>query len=375
MEKERFFETRKELTLAFFQCWQLHQRMMQASAEEEWEENDPATDYTASVTPVEHASVDAKLASGQNRLGPLYPNDGMWKFDANLAPGQIRLLSQPERLTYVALLRRWEEDSFVVMPFSHFSEPATDEELKLEFDRGMHVRVLQAWNVRTLQDETLRESWLVDMLTPTEAEQAWQLWTASIVGKELPDEILQRTGLPIYRDNDPRLDYKREELDNFAQIDAEDLAQAEKPTWIPLPQPKPLPTGKTRIGAAACRTAGFFQVSAFGGIVGKSVRLAAGDEQPNPQYEFVTELDGKPLTIAVEYSQHDKKLSFRVYDETGNSCDMLDGYQVWDKHSGHSLGELRKGRLKVAYQWSTDSAVAFVSPDGESLAGEIKSRK
>lgn len=40
-------------------------------------------------------------------------------FDTNLQEGQIRLLSQLERITYVVLLRRWEEDSFVVMTFSH----------------------------------------------------------------------------------------------------------------------------------------------------------------------------------------------------------------------------------------------------------------
>ena len=60
----------------------------------------------------------------------LYPKN---PYDTNLQEGQIRLLSQPERITYVVLLQRAENDSFVVMAFSHYDFPASDEEFKTEF--------------------------------------------------------------------------------------------------------------------------------------------------------------------------------------------------------------------------------------------------
>ncbi len=76
-------------------------------------------------------------------------------FNTDLDCGQIRLLRDVERITYVVLLRRWERDSFVAMTFSHYDFPATDEEFKPDFDGGIYLNTLQAWNTRTLQDETL----------------------------------------------------------------------------------------------------------------------------------------------------------------------------------------------------------------------------
>lgn len=323
MKQEKYFEERKASSMRFMHFWQLHQKLLASETKEEGNEQSGHMDFRTVVKPTGHAP-----------------------FDTELGERQIRLLSQTNLITYIALLRRWETDSFVVMPFSHFNEPATDEELKLECDRGRNVRVLQAWNTRTLQDETLKKSWLVDTLTEEEAQEAWKLWCSSITGKEISGEIIMRTGLPIYRNDDPRLEYKRAELDNFASVDAEDLAVAENTTWdfsyFQLPIPK------------------------------RQYTLAAGESQPNLHCEYVTEQFEHPVTVFIEYSRHDQELSLKVYDADGNASNLLDGYLVLERQEEKPLGEIRKGILKVASQLSDGCAICIVSPDGDELSGEIR---
>lgn len=137
-------------------------------------------------------------------------------FNTDLAAGQIRLLGcDTSRMTYVVLLRRWEDDSFVVMPFSAFKYPATDEEFKPSYDGGVFQHVLQAWNTRTVADDMLKRSWLVGELPQQDIDDAWRMWEHTLGGKALDAGLLSRTGLPIYRDHDPRLRYKQDELDNM----------------------------------------------------------------------------------------------------------------------------------------------------------------
>ena len=78
-------------------------------------------------------------------------------FHPFLGEGQIRLLSQPDELVYVLLMKKWDERSYLVVPFSSYSYPATDLELKVGQKFGGYLEVLQLWNVRTLQNETLRK--------------------------------------------------------------------------------------------------------------------------------------------------------------------------------------------------------------------------
>lgn len=168
---------------------------------------------------------------------PLQPQNA---YDTNLQCGQIRLLSQLDRITYVVLLRRWEGDSFVVMTFSHYDFPATDEEFKPEFDGGMYLNVLQAWNTRTLQDETLKKSWLIGTIPASDCSDAWDFWNHLMTGIALPPELEGRTGLPITSPDDPRIRYIKEELSVFDQLDNAELSmQSNANMWlnrIELPQ-------------------------------------------------------------------------------------------------------------------------------------------
>ena len=184
-------EERKDLTRRFMQSYLLDCRMREASATVE----DTGTlETTVSPTPSD-------------------------PFDEELAQGQIRVLSQLDAIVYVVLLRRWTASSFLVMPFSKYSFPATDEEYLTRQDGGMCLRVLQGWNTRTLQDETLRQSWVAGELNQDDLSAAMALWNYVLGDAELTEDQLARTGVPIYRADDPRLSYKRESLELFRKLE------------------------------------------------------------------------------------------------------------------------------------------------------------
>ena len=309
---EKNTEQRKKHVDDFIKAYLLHKKLEEVSG------CDEEDDFTTTVSPVE-----------------------MNSFDEELEEGQIRLLANTERLTYVALLKRWSVSSFVVMPFSRFNEPATDEEFKTELDGGRYLRVLQAWNTRTLQDDTLKKSWLVGNLPQSDLDDAWSLWEATLSDKPLSDSLLQRTGLPIYRKIDPRVQYKREELANFERIDAEDLVAATEKT---------LPTLYLWNHTAAAA-------------------LAAAEEKENLQFTFRSV--NPAAVVFIEYSQHDRKLSFDVYDTVGETSLVLDGCSIIDTADDSSLGVIRNGHLETAYDDSSLCAICFIGLDGQPIEGEI----
>lgn len=145
-----------------------------------------------------------------------------------LAAGQIRLLSQPDSLCHVLLLRQWDSASYLIVPFSRFPLPATDEELLLNDGRTDYLAVLQLWNARSIHALFLRRSWLVDTLTDSELATARQALAFVQTGQCLPEEILSQMALPIQSADDPRLDYKAAALDRFAALDNADFAWVEQ---------------------------------------------------------------------------------------------------------------------------------------------------
>lgn len=225
--------------------------------------------------------------------------------------GQVRLLSQTEELTYVLLLRRWSEDSFLVVPFSAYSEPATDMELKLKTQGGLGLRVLQVWNARSLQIATLQNTWLVAKLPQEDIEDAKAMWRYSIGGESPSEDVLSRTGWPIRRRDDPRIKYQDEVAANFAKLDAADLeiASAE--------------------AQATDVDHGVMEV-AFGGTVAETERhalAAAGVTLPEVATLAVEGLEGEILL------KNDKKLGrlvLRAYGRDGETNASVNGWSVLD---------------------------------------------
>ena len=314
---EKHFDKRKEHVADFIGSYLMHKQM------EEVPGFDEEADLSTTIEPIDKNPYDEELEAGQ-----------------------IRLLPHTDRITYVALLKRWTSDSFLVMPFSRYSSPATDEELKTTFDGGLYLRVLQAWNTRTLQDETLQKSWCIGTLPQNDLDDAWTMWEATISDIALSDDILQRTGLPIYRKQDPRLEYKREELDNFAQIDAEDLALLETAPVILAPA---FILWKVRDERTAA--------------------LAAANEKQN--LGFTLELAAPKVSVFIEYSQHEKRLFFDVYDADGPST-ALDGCIIQNAADDTQIGVIHSDHADIPFD-SASCAIRILDKNGQPLDGTLKS--
>lgn len=225
--------------------------------------------------------------------------------------GQVRLLSQTEELTYVLLLRRWSEDSFLVIPFSAYSEPATDMELKLRTQGGLGLRVLQVWNARSLQIATLQNTWLVANLPQEDIEDAKAMWRYSIGGESPSEDVLSRTGLPIRRRDDPRIGYQDEVAANFAKLDAADLETA---------------SAESQVSDA---NKGIMEFT-FGGFSSEEephALAAAGVALPEMATLEVEGLEGK---ILLKNDKRFGRLVLRAYDQNGESNASVNGWSVLD---------------------------------------------
>lgn len=279
-------------------------------------------------------------------------------FDSMLAPGQIRILANTEKITYVALLKRWEDDSFVVAPFSHYANPATHTELKTNYDGGMFLQVLQIWNVRTLLDATLRESWIVDRLPGNDIQDAWQLWEYSLGGKAPSDDILKRTALPIYKTSDPRLDYIKEELENFAKLDYLDNQRMAYNFSASLWE------GNSYTMSSSEEESN--PINDYK-VINRSFAMAAGEEESNPSCKFG--IKDYKVIIRLRYSSPSKLLTLVVRDLNDELSTQIDGWKLIDTQ-GEILGEITGGKVSISYTQNQSGSFALLNKNGESVSLE-----
>lgn len=158
-------------------------------------------------------------------------------FDSGIESGQIRLLAQTDELCHVLVLFEFGGDGthiWVVVPFSPFSSPATDEEFFLGGGRTEYLDVLQYWNARSYCSEVLGQSWVVDTLREEELETAYNVWRWVVLGDTLPPDLRVRFGTPITDLGDPRLEYKLESNTRFGTVDELDIASYHTGTASPV---------------------------------------------------------------------------------------------------------------------------------------------
>lgn len=276
--------------------------------------------------------------------------------DPDLRAGQIRLLSQLERITYVVLLRRWEEDSFVVMTFSHYDFPANDEEFKPEFDGGMYLNTLQAWNTRTLQDETLKKSWLIGVLPDSDCSDAWDFWEHILTGRDLRPELLKKTGTPITSGNDPRIEYIQEELALFDELDEFELAGEVDSATLPSVQ-------EARQGQAEQQ---WFNRMIFPELWEQPEEmLAAGAEKSDLTVECTPY--GCREFVTIVYSPREKVLRVNIYlpDQSESSS----AFDAWELISEDRtvLGTIHDGFCQVRDLEAFDGKCALQNPTDGSV--------
>jgi len=271
-------------------------------------------------------------------------------FHPFLEDGQIRLLSQPDALVYVLLLRRWSDNSYLVIPFSAYSDPATDLEYKVGMDLGGCLEVLQVWNARTLQDATLRQSWLTGYLDAEDCLAALSLWS-HMIGGELPKaSVIARTGLPVSLPNDVRLRYQEEILAEFAKLDTEDFQAAGK-TLVrrdgesrrrPVPgRPLPLPDSRN-------------------GLVDRFVMAAADADRAITVMRTLSGFDGK---LRIRYVPAEGVVNIRIYDASGNPSEALDGWAVLGPRT-EVLGYVTGSSFEVRVKEDFDGTLLLLDLDG-----------
>ncbi|MBQ8753669.1 MAG: hypothetical protein IJZ19_01420 [Lentisphaeria bacterium] len=145
-------------------------------------------------------------------------------FNLNIQTGQIRLLSQTDKLTYAVVLP-WSWSHSLIVPFSHCANPATDGELYSDGEeRGLFQQVFQVWNARTINRAILARSWVMGEVSQADLERLNKMLQHNWLDGELPEDIRNMTGVPLLEGYDIRRKFLQEELDNFAALDAEDAS-------------------------------------------------------------------------------------------------------------------------------------------------------
>lgn len=152
---------------------------------------------------------------------PDIPEGLVSPFDIFVKDGEIRLLSNTDKLTYCAILP-WDWEQCLLIPFSHCDNPATDQEMYATgAERGLYRQVLQIWNARTVHRTVLAKSWIAGKLSETEKSQINKLLRKDWLGSEISDDIKNLTGAPLLDMTDIRRIYMRQEQHNFEQLSLE----------------------------------------------------------------------------------------------------------------------------------------------------------
>lgn len=322
---KKMTEIRKASTRDFLVAYELRRKLAQVDVD----------DVVVDATPEENAAAREECA----RL--------VRPFDGDIAVGQVRVLSGVEEITYALVARKWDERSWLVIPFSSFSAPATDTELKMKIDGGLGLRVAQLWNARSLLTETVAKGWLVHTLPDEDVADIVSAWQWSVGNGELSDDQLARTGMPIMRRDDPRITYEDESLANFAELDAVDFAANERQSMADLV--------RQTIGASRLRA---FHSSP---VFEKDYAFAAA-----PVTEPVSancNVDGLDGVVYVRYSPADGHLMLRVFGADGARSKALDGWGVFGQDAT-LLGTIEDATFACEFKDGFDGALVLVDEEG-----------
>ncbi len=158
------------------------------------------------------------------------------EYDDNIAVSQIRILSkqyttEPDVIPYIAVVDKWDDDMWLIVPFSPYKTPATLGEMETGLDTyGLHV--LQAWNGRTVQDAILKKSYLFGELSEKVRKEALALFRYEFGGVPLPSDFSARRGCPIVEAADPRREYLDECIKRLEPLAEAVIEMVERPSKV-----------------------------------------------------------------------------------------------------------------------------------------------
>lgn len=311
------FDSRKEETLKFFQAQKIKELLASSADVNEDEnlyDNEPSGDVIA------------------DHIRPFHPFPMV---------GQVRVLKDTSQLVYVLLAKKWDESSFLVIPFSSYSHPATDFELLVKNQGGLGLRVAQIWNARSLTITTLKNGWYVGNLPKEDIDDILSLWGYYVGGKSPSDDVVSRTGLPIFRRDDPRLKYQDEAIANFAVVDEKDILAVE--------------SGEDE-NYLIFKPASPFQKLYFTNN-NCEYKLAAADAETVIKSDCF--VDGFEETVRVQYEPSKNMLYLRVFGLDGNKSAAFDGWGVLGSQA-EVLGYLSGGVFKVEVSEMFDGSLTLL---------------
>lgn len=231
-------------------------------------------------------------------------------FDQIIEAGQIRILSgryvsDSGQLPLVAVIAKWSGDSWLIIPFSRFSVPATPGEMETGRSFAFQ-KVLQVWNTRTVHALFLKKSWVFDSLEKPVCEQAKDLFLNLTAGDALPETFTARRGCSITHRMDLRRIYMEDEIDQFRPLSQLihnwEASRLERQLIFQPPQSK-----RDSISEA-------------------SFSMAAADKEINPVKNYA--ISGVGAQLNIECSTSEKRVRINVFDEQGNLANACDGWTL-----------------------------------------------
>lgn len=274
----------------------------------------------------------------------------------NLQKGDILLISrdlldqESRRPLFVAVLRNWEDDYWLFAPFSPYSEPATDKELKMECE-DQSLRVLSLWNAHTTPSENLKNSWFIGKLSDSERKDALSIFWYSLNMKELPEHLIERVGPKLIHSEDPRRDYIQEQLRATARIRDNSM----KGETYEEEKTKELVCGENMVS--------FLIWKEF--LEEEGEKLAASNQEKTARYaEF--ECEEFPLTLIVRSLPIDNQVVFELETEDEKTKSILDRFEI--KIEGVEDPKLNFDNGQCVHEVSLDQITfSLWSPDDKLL--------
>lgn len=273
-------------------------------------------------------------------------------YDEDVRPGQIRALSTEYvsddlAFPFVAVLDRWMEDLWIVVPFSPYSYPATDAEMATGIPLAGR-RVLQCWNARTAHGDLVGRGYVLGLLDERTRADALALFRHAVTGTPLPESFRALVGSPVLSKADPRREYLAESTARYAPLTQ---AARHHEEWLALVE-------RMAERKDSFRTASFVHPACFE----RREALAAGDKARETSETFLVPAFG--VELDVKHSPDEGKVRLVVYGPDGErDAKALQGFAVVAK-DGTPVGTIDFGVLVAE---ASALAAGFLVLDPETL--------
>lgn len=283
-------------------------------------------------------------------------DDVRGEYDDDIQPGQIRILSKrftedPDVIPYVGVLERWNDEMWLVVPFSQYSTPAISGEMAT----GINIcglQVIQAWNGRTMHDCLLEKSFLFGAMDEAIRAQALALFRHKFAGTKLPVSFSAQRGSEIIMEADPRRDYVAETIARLRPLStavkatervlAEIYSRAEDENRRDEPELVKKSSGILFVDFKAMKARQKDAVLVQPWYGTDEYALAAGSKTRQRTETFLV----SETELSLTYSPEEKCAVLTFYDKDDRPDSSYDGYAVLGT-GFEFLGTFKDGTIRV----------------------------